>query len=82
MWLAPATATSNLTSAGGKVSIMQRFWAQGLESLDLDDMNTVICGGTGALGNNGCYESERAAEINANINNFTWTPWTSAFTKS
>ena len=81
MWLAPATATSNLTSAGGKVSIMQRFWAQGLESLDLDDLNSVICGVTGVLGNSGYFDSERAAEINANINNLTWTPWTSAFSR-
>lgn len=81
MWLAPATATSNLASAGGKMSIMQRFWAQGLESLDLDDLNSVICGVTGVLGNSGYFDSERAAEINANINNLTWTPWTSAFSR-
>lgn len=78
MWLAPA---SNQASAGAKMGIMQRFWAQGIESLDLDDLNTVICGVTGVLGNSSFYESERAAEINANINNLTWTPWTSAFKK-
>lgn len=78
MWLAPA---SNQASAGAKMGIMQRFWAQGIESLDLDDLNTVICGVTGVLGNSGFYESERDAEINANINNLTWTPWTMAFNK-
>lgn len=33
-------------------------WAQGLESLDLDDLNSVICGVTGVLGNSGYFDSE------------------------
>jgi RHS repeat-associated protein len=45
------------------------------DTLNIGDINTVVCTVTGVLGNAGYFESEQDAFINGNINNSTWLPW-------
>lgn len=45
------------------------------ESLNIGDINTVICSVTGVLGLTGAFESDDANFVNGNVNNATWLPW-------